>query len=58
VALMIAQDLGMRPLQAQCLNGLSRLQKDGRKLSIDRAACSRRQLALPGSGHKKNPTAW
>ncbi|APA88446.1 AAA family ATPase [Paraburkholderia sprentiae WSM5005] len=31
VALMIAQDLGMRPLQAQCLNGLSRLHKDGRK---------------------------
>ncbi|MCX4149855.1 MULTISPECIES: adenylate/guanylate cyclase domain-containing protein [Paraburkholderia] len=31
MALMIAQDLGMRPLQAQCLNGLSRLQKDDRK---------------------------
>lgn len=30
-ALMIGQDLGMRPLQSQCLNGLSRLQKDGRK---------------------------
>jgi class 3 adenylate cyclase/tetratricopeptide (TPR) repeat protein len=28
-ALMIAQDLGMRPLQAQCLYGLSRLQKMG-----------------------------
>jgi class 3 adenylate cyclase/tetratricopeptide (TPR) repeat protein len=27
MALKIAQDLGMRPLQAQCLNGLSRLQK-------------------------------
>jgi class 3 adenylate cyclase/tetratricopeptide (TPR) repeat protein len=29
MALMIAQELGMRPLQAQCLNRLSRLQKDG-----------------------------
>lgn len=28
MALKIAQDLGMRPLQAQCLNGLSRLQKE------------------------------
>jgi hypothetical protein len=27
MALRIAQDLGMRPFQAQCLNGLSRLQK-------------------------------
>ncbi|MBC8742950.1 AAA family ATPase [Paraburkholderia sp. UCT31] len=27
MALMIAQELGMRPLQAQCLNGLSRLQR-------------------------------
>jgi tetratricopeptide (TPR) repeat protein len=26
-ALMIADELGMRPLRAQCLNGLSRLQK-------------------------------
>jgi class 3 adenylate cyclase/tetratricopeptide (TPR) repeat protein len=31
MALTIAQELGMRPLQVQCLNGLSRLQKDGRK---------------------------
>ncbi|CAB3787943.1 hypothetical protein LMG28614_02618 [Paraburkholderia ultramafica] len=30
-ALTIAQELGMRPLQAKCLDGLSRLQKDGRK---------------------------
>ena len=29
-ALVIAQELGMLPLQAQCLNELSRLQKDGR----------------------------
>ncbi|MFP4896212.1 AAA family ATPase [Paraburkholderia sp. EG304] len=29
MALMIARDLGMRPLQAQCLYGLSRLQKMG-----------------------------
>ncbi|WP_245643747.1 AAA family ATPase [Paraburkholderia oxyphila] len=31
VALTIAQDLGMLPLRAQCLNGLSRLQKDRRQ---------------------------